>query len=67
MLETLKKIAGFFAVQLQVTYSLPEMFSLQNLRSLWDFCYIELQKKFEQAMELASDVSDIVELKRAIL
>ena len=62
----LKKIAGFFALQLNLVYTLPHLFPKENLKALWDLAVIALQKMLEVAMG-TSELDEMIELKRSML
>jgi len=60
----LKKITGFFAIELNMAHTLPHLFSQDNLKAIWSSTQISLAKMLEMAMG-TSELEEMVELKRS--
>lgn len=62
----LKKIAGFFAIEISLTHALPDLFSSETLRETWNLTHTALQKMLEVAMG-ATELDEMIELKHSML
>lgn len=49
-MDTLKRFSGFFIIQSNMTFNMPQMFDQEQLRALWDTAMLTLKKSFELAM-----------------
>jgi hypothetical protein len=49
-MDTLKRFSGFFIIQSNMTFNMPQIFEQEQLRALWDTAMLTLKKSFELAM-----------------
>ena len=62
----LKRIAGFFAIQLSLLHNLPQLFSMEYLREMWNDTHVAIQKGLDLAMHRC-ELDEMLKLKQAML
>lgn len=65
-IDTLRRFAGFFAIQCNLTSNLETLFGIRERVMLWDSAMISLKKSFELAMKL-SNYDEMLPLKKTML
>ncbi|TNV74389.1 hypothetical protein FGO68_gene683 [Halteria grandinella] len=65
--ESLERIVGFFIVQLQLSYNLPQLINGESVRNQVDSALLQLQKALEHQINEGQDFGQILEVKKEMV
>ena len=59
----LKKIAGFYSIQLSLLHYVPHLFSVEHLHEMWSDTQVAIQKGLDLAMWRCAELDEMLKPK----